>query len=94
MKRGVISVLTSLAAITFAAGCSPPLDYSPAVCSRYVACFEMTGGTKGSLDTTYGPMGSCWTTTDAAAEACEVACKTALPSLREEYPDAGCGDNK
>lgn len=61
-----------------------------APCTQYVACFEATGGVKGALDTTYGPMGMCWTTTTAAASACCHYCGTALEDLRRAHPDAGC----
>lgn len=59
-------------------------------CKAYVGCYEATGGTRGSLDSTYGPSGACWSTTSAAANACTSACKTAIVSLMSAYPNAGC----
>ena len=59
-------------------------------CRSYIACYERTGGAVGSLDSSYGPSGTCWTTSAAAAQACTNACGQALPALKSAYPDAGC----
>lgn len=59
-------------------------------CAAYVACYEKTGGTPGSLDSSYGRNGTCWTTSEAATQACTAACASAIQSLRSAYPDAGC----
>lgn len=59
-------------------------------CAAYVACYEMTGGTPGSLDSSYGRNGTCWIINDVASQSCTAACKSAIQSLRSAYPDAGC----
>jgi hypothetical protein len=59
-------------------------------CKDYVNCFVKTGGARATLDSTYGPMGTCWSTTAAAVQACNDACASALPSLKTAFPDAGC----
>lgn len=58
-------------------------------CAKYVACYLRTGGTPGVLDSSYGPSGSCWTTTLAARDACTAACTSSVRSLQMAY-DAGC----
>lgn len=89
MKRIIIGAVGALSLFAIACGGGP--TQSPE-CKAYVTCYEATGGTKGSLDSSYGPMGTCWTTTTAAADSCTSACKTALASLQSAYPDAGCKD--
>jgi hypothetical protein len=59
-------------------------------CAAYVACYEKTGGTPGSLDSTYGKQGTCWTTSPAASQSCTAACKTAVASLQAAFPEAKC----
>lgn len=60
-------------------------------CTAFVSCYERTGGTVGSLDSTYGPKGTCWrATSPSVAESCTAACASALSSLRSQFPDAGC----
>ncbi len=87
MRILIIAALLALCAVT---GCGDrPLTVT-AECKSYVACFEATGGTRGSLDTTYGDKGSCWMSTDSAADSCTAACKAALASLKTANPDAGC----
>jgi hypothetical protein len=90
MKRIVLGVVAGLSLIAIAACGGGPSQ--SAECKAYVTCYEATGGTKGSLDSSYGAMGTCWTTTTAAADSCTSACKTALASLQSAYPDAGCKD--
>ena len=59
-------------------------------CKAYVTCFEATGGTKGTLDSSYGPMGSCWTAAPERAQSCDDACVEAQNALIADFPDAGC----
>ena len=90
-QRRVLGVLgASVAAVTLMAcyGASP--NNQSDECRAYVACYEKTGGTKGHLDSTYGPDGTCWTTTTTAAHECTSACKTAAATLKSSFPDAGC----
>ena len=71
--------------------CGPAyMDGTSASCKAYVNCYEATGGVKGSLDSTYGAMGNCWSTTTAAANACRSYCETKLIDLMRAFPDAGC----
>lgn len=57
-------------------------------CISYVACYYRTGGTAGTLDSTYSHGGTCWTSGAQVASACTSACSSALSSLRSF--DAGC----
>lgn len=59
-------------------------------CRDYVRCFEATGGVKGSLDSSYGPMGTCWTTTDFRYWECADECFDAHSARIAAFPDAGC----
>lgn len=61
-----------------------------ALCESYVACFYRTGGATGSLDSTYGRGGVCWSSGQPTEDACTAACGSALPSLILSFPDAGC----
>ena len=72
-----------------AGGCNSPPTQAPD-CRSYLTCYERTGGTVGSLDSTYGPNGTCWSNGSATQTACADACKSALSSIRTAYPDAGC----
>jgi hypothetical protein len=58
-------------------------------CNDYLACDAKTLKTAG-VEATYGEMGTCWTTTQAAADACINACHSVLDSLKQQYLDAGC----
>ena len=89
MKRIVLGVVSAGGNLAFAAcgGGTPPQSTE---CKDYVTCYEATGGTKGSLDLSYGEKGSCWSTTTAAATACTDACKSAEAALKSAYADAGC----
>ena len=88
MKRLACGAVAALSVFAIACGGSAPGQ--SAECKAYVTCYENTGGTKGSLNASYGPMGTCWTTTQAAADSCTAACKMALTSLNPAHPDAGC----
>ena len=68
---------------------SGPCGKQDPACATYVRCYESTGGTRGSLDSTYGSGGSCWFNA-ATASACSGSCRTAVSSLRAAFPDAGC----
>ena len=60
-------------------------------CKSYMTCFEATGGLKGSLDSTYGASGSCWSMTTQRADECRKTCVDELNALIRKFPDAGCG---
>ena len=83
------SLLVLLSALGLLVGCSAAPQQITS-CKSYIACYETTGGTKGSLDTTYGVSGSCWSTTPEAASACEKTCKSGFDALVMAHPDAGC----
>lgn len=96
MKRGAIAALWLVASscgllvLCGASGCLVGIADTKGPCRSYVTCAEATGATKGSLDSSYGPMGTCWTTTMEMADACTKACHTGLAALQKQYPDAGC----
>jgi hypothetical protein len=56
-------------------------------CSNYVACYDKAMGTTGTMDSTYGKTGTCWTTTQASADACTAACKSAMSTMKTSYPN-------
>lgn len=80
-----------IAVVLLGTGCAGVGDRGPE-CKAYVTCYEATGGVKGALDSTYGTMGTCWTTTDQAADTCKRACDLAIKDLQRAFPDAGCVD--
>lgn len=89
MRILIIAVLLALCAV----GCDcGRVIMGSTECDAYIACFEKTGGTKGSLDATYGASGSCWMGSGAQADSCSAACKNALAMLKGANPDAGCLD--
>jgi hypothetical protein len=55
-------------------------------CQAELDAINNTTVTEGLMDT-YGPNGSCWTTTPEAAQACSDACDTALESNGTAYPE-------
>jgi len=75
--------------VSLAACGGGPINYVP--CLEFIACYEGTGGTKGEFDSRYGRMGTCWTGTRAAADACTAECTAKLSALEMTFPDAGCG---
>jgi len=80
MKRLVLGAV----AVLFMVGCGPSQS---AECKKYLACSEaVTAGSTSSLTSSYGPTGTCWTTSTASADACTAACKTALSSLATANP--------
>ena len=88
MKRivlGVVAMVGVAAVVACGGGASQSTE-----CKDYIACYVKTGGTASTLDSTYGAMGTCWTTTTAAATACTDACKSATAALKSGRPDAGC----
>lgn len=90
------STVLSALLILVLAGCGGPrvcLNGCPgqsAACKSYVDCFARTGGDATSLDSTYGPNGTCWTINQAAAASCTEACASAVKSLQAAFPAAGC----
>jgi len=85
MKRIVLGVVAAVGVLTaLACGSSPSQSKE---CKDYIVCYEKTGGTKGSQDTVYGAMGSCWTTTQVFADSCTTTCKSATDSLKTSFPD-------
>ena len=69
---------------------SGPCPTQSAACRDFITCFNLTGGTSGSLDSTYGPKGTCWTSNQNVVNACTEACTSALASEKVSFPDAGC----
>jgi hypothetical protein len=90
---GMLRSALVLAALAIGLGCGYRyLGPSPQICKDFIACFENTGGgPKGSLDATYGAMGTCWSTgVQQTAQTCTYECDLQLKSLKGRYPDAGC----
>jgi hypothetical protein len=81
---GAVSILAAVACGSSGSGQSQD-------CKDYVACSYKTGVTSGSLDSSYGPNGSCWTTT-STGDSCTAACKSANDSFKSTGlgADAGC----
>ena len=75
-------------ALSFAA-CGPA---ETDACKKYVTCQTAVSSTTGAaLDATYGPSGSCWKSNQAAADACDAACKAGTSALATAYPnEASC----
>jgi hypothetical protein len=61
-----------------------------AVCAAFVSCFDGVFGDNATVDSAYGPQGTCWAATQAVASSCNEACASSLNDLASEYPDAGC----
>ena len=88
MKRivlGVVAAAGIFAVVACGGGASQSTE-----CKDYLVCYVKTGGTLSTLDSTYGAMGTCWTTTTAVATSCTDACKAATTALKSGFPDAGC----
>jgi len=78
-----------LVAALWGVGCGA-LPYNDLTCQAFKVCYEQTGGTKGEFDPLHGPMGTCWTSTRAVADACTAQCTAKLTVLKQTLPDAGC----
>jgi hypothetical protein len=92
MKRlaGVLALLACgpvLALLT----CGSGLYECGQCCKDYVACAYKTGAPPGSLDSSFGANGSCWTTT-SSADNCNAACLTGVNQFKSSGigADAGC----
>lgn len=71
MKRLVLGAVAALVLV----GCGG----QSAECKKYIECANaLSAGSGDALNSTYGPQGTCWTTSAAAATACTDACKAAL----------------
>lgn len=49
-------------------------------CNEYLACVVKLGGSSASLDSKYGPNGTCWMDS-AESETCNKFCRTALAAI-------------
>ena len=55
----------------------------PTICADYLACLEaISVGAGRSIEASYGPSGTCWTTGSATAIACTNACQDGLRAQR------------
>ena len=88
MKRIVLGVMAVVGVSVFVA-CGPGTPPQSAECKAYAACDAKTAKTTG-VEASYGAMGTCWTTTTAAADTCVCGCRKGLAALKAAYPDAGC----
>ena len=61
-------------------------------CKKYLTCQTAVSASAGAaLESSYGASGSCWQSTQAVADACDVACKAGTSSLASQNPDvAAC----
>jgi hypothetical protein len=84
MKRLVLAAVAALSLVACGG--------QSAECKKYIECANaVSAGTGDALASTYGPSGTCWTTTAATATACTDACKSALSSLKAATnPPAAC----
>jgi len=89
--RKMILAAAAFGAVMLAVACGGGISQSQD-CKDYITCYEKTpGATKGSLDSTYGPMGTCWSTgVQATADSCTSTCKSEISTLKTDFPDAGC----
>jgi hypothetical protein len=84
-----MSVVLGLAATVLAVACGGGGGGQSQDCKDYLSCATKVGQSTQSLTDTYGPSGTCWSTT-ATSDSCTSACKSALSSLKTAYADAGC----
>lgn len=84
MKRLVLGAVAALSLVACGG--------QSAECKKYIECANaVQAGSGDALASSYGPSGSCWTTSAAAATACTDACKAALSSLKAATnPPAAC----
>jgi hypothetical protein len=78
-----------LIAATFVlAGCRPQAPE----CKQYIDCANaLNAGSGDNLKPRYGEQGTCWTSSDADAQNCTNACKSALTTVRNgANPPAAC----
>lgn len=86
-------LLVALASLGLVAACGPV--QSPE-CAQYIECqsavdAEAGTSTADGLDETYGPSGTCWTSTAEVAQGCTDACENAVSAQATAYPDiAAC----
>ena len=83
-RRIAVGVLAGLALLAMGA-CSGGGGQT-SDCTRYLSCVVAFGGSTASLDSQYGPDGTCWADT-ATAEKCTKYCKSAVAAFPA---DAGC----
>ena len=57
-------------------------------CKDYLVCLQKSG--MPSRDATYGPTGTCWSTTHQAASECTMECEAGSLAIKTSVPDAGC----
>lgn len=60
-------------------------------CADFLACYEATyPGQTASIQSSYGPNGTCWTGSSATADSCTNACRSGLTSLRQSSTAGAC----
>jgi hypothetical protein len=86
--------INALASYNANGGCYPAPDAGTQapVCAKYLECLDaQSAGSAESLQSSYGPSGTCWSTSTAAAQACTEACTTALGNIAQTAnPPAAC----
>lgn len=78
-----------VAGLVVASACGGTASKQTPECVALIACVE-TLGLKVNYGSTHGPNGSCWSGTQAQADACTATCKTSLAELKASHADAGC----
>ncbi|MGC4114441.1 MAG: hypothetical protein QM765_07480 [Myxococcales bacterium] len=85
MKKIVFAAVAAMSLVACGGGISQSAD-----CKKYIECYESDSvkGTKGSLDSTYGTSGTCWSTgVQTTADACTATCKSGVETYHTTYPD-------
>lgn len=72
MKNLLVAALLGLGMVA----CGGPSQ--SADCAKWVNCYNAMNGTTGMIDGTYGPNGTCWTSTQDWADGCTSTCKANL----------------
>ena len=81
MKRLVLGAVAALSLVACGG--------QSAECKKMIECYNaQTSGSGDALNSTYGPSGTCWTTSAATAQTCTDACKAYLASAGSSAPAA------
>ena len=86
-----IVVVVGFAVTCFAVACGPSTPPQSQECKDYVDCCKKQSGST-CVESSFGAMGTCWTTTQAAADSCTTSCKASNDSYKSTglAADAGC----
>ncbi len=82
MKKIVFAAVAALSLVACGGGIAQSEE-----CKTMIACYDAAGNTTTDWSASYGPSGTCWTTTQVAADACTSTCETANTNNKTVYPD-------